>query len=326
MKKQLKTWKFINDSLERSVPVMLLYVLQSRGSSPGRVGFCMAVNANGETEGSIGGGIMEHKFVEMAKDKLRHHQIECNVYQQMHDKDSVKNQSGMICSGEQSNLMYTVQAKDSAAINKLIICLQNNKAGTLRLSPYGIEFDKEVPEEVVRFDYQGEDEKGWIYEERIGFKNELNIVGAGHCALALSKVAATLDFYINLYDDRENLETYFLNEFAHKKTIIKDYAELKNLISSGNNTYVVVMTVGYRTDDIVVRSLFGKEFKYFGVLGSQKKIEKMFSVYRQEGMENNVLEKIHAPAGLAIKSQTPEEIAISIVAEIIRVKNADLKG
>ena len=56
--------------MQENIPVMLLYVLESTGSSPGRQGFFMAVNANNEMEGSIGGGIMEHKFVEMAKEKL----------------------------------------------------------------------------------------------------------------------------------------------------------------------------------------------------------------------------------------------------------------
>ena len=71
----LKTWNLIWQSLERTVPVMLLYVLESKGSSPGRRGFFMAVNAKGEMEGSIGGGIMEHKFVELAKERLRTREI-----------------------------------------------------------------------------------------------------------------------------------------------------------------------------------------------------------------------------------------------------------
>ncbi|HQZ51618.1 MAG TPA: XdhC family protein, partial [Chitinophagaceae bacterium] len=65
MQKSFLFWDFINKNLQQSIAVMLLYVLESKGSSPGRQGFFMAVNANGEMEGSVGGGIMEHKFVEM---------------------------------------------------------------------------------------------------------------------------------------------------------------------------------------------------------------------------------------------------------------------
>ena len=83
------------------------------------------------------------------------------------------------------------------------------------------------------------------------------------------------------------------------------------------------MTVGYRTDDIVVRALLEKSFAYFGVLGSKKKIEKLFSDYIAEGISKDLLQNIHAPVGMAINSRTPEEIAISIAAEIIQAKNRD---
>jgi xanthine dehydrogenase accessory factor len=71
----------------------------------------------------------------------------------------------------------------------------------------------------------------------------------------------------------------------------------------------------------VIRTLWKKEFKYFGLLGSKSKIEKMFTDYRAEGVPDSLLQPIHAPIGIAIHSQTPEEIAISIAAEIIREKN-----
>ena len=130
-----------------------------------------------------------------------------------------------------------------------------------------------------------------------------------------------MDFYVHLYDDRENLNIFLENNFAHQKTVVNDYSELKTLIPSSENNYVVVMTVGYRTDDIVVRSLMDKDFRFFGLLGSKKKIEKMFADYGKEGLDEALLKKIQAPAGIQINSQTPEEIAISIAAEIIKVKN-----
>ena len=70
MNKNSAIWKSIFKNLENNIPVMLLYVLDSKGSSPGRQGFFMMVNTTGEINGSIGGGIMEHKFVELAKEKL----------------------------------------------------------------------------------------------------------------------------------------------------------------------------------------------------------------------------------------------------------------
>jgi xanthine dehydrogenase accessory factor len=108
---------------------------------------------------------------------------------------------------------------------------------------------------------------------------------------------------------------------AHKKITIKDYSELNTIIPSGNNNYVVIMTIGYRTDAIAIKALLQNDYKYIGVLGSREKIKTLFAELKIGGIEQAKLDKIHAPIGLAINSQTPEEIAISIAAEIIKVKN-----
>jgi xanthine dehydrogenase accessory factor len=132
-----------------------------------------------------------------------------------------------------------------------------------------------------------------------------------------------LDFYIYLYDTRAGLNTFEENESAHEKKLLTDYSELKELIPSGNE-YVVVMTIGYRTDDGVIRTLMDKRSTYTGVLGSRKKLEKMFADYRKEGLDEEKLSSIHAPIGIPVNSRTPEEIAISIAAQIIAVKNKSL--
>ncbi|QMW06932.1 XdhC family protein [Spirosoma foliorum] len=300
---------------------MLLYVLESHGSSPGRQGFLMAVNTLGEMEGSIGGGIMEHKFVEMAKEKLNYSTSELSIRTQYHDKTAAHNQSGMICSGDQTILLYRVQAVDVTAINAIITCLEQNRNGLIELSPSGIHFfADQVPETNYRFTM--ESEENWSYQERLGYKNQLSIIGGGHCALALSRIMGTMDFYIRLFDDRPDLYTAGLNDAAHEKIEVSSYNDLTNLIQPGEHHYVVIMTFGYRTDDLAIRALLDKQLTYIGVLGSKTKIEKLFNDYRTEGIDDETLSRIHAPIGLPIHSQTPEEIAISIAGEIIRVKNS----
>jgi len=307
----------ISRSLADNIPVQLLYVLESKGSSPGRQGFFMAVNERGEMEGSIGGGIMEHKFVELAKQSASFGQPA--VRTQKHDKVSVSDQSGMICSGEQTIWIYPVKKDDQKNIDRLIESLEKNKNGMLSLSPAGLKFSEERPSTDFQFDLKNE--KDWSYIEKTGYKNRLFIIGGGHCSLAFSRLMREMDFYITVYDERKELKTMEENSFAHERIWVDDYSELNKIIPDGNNHYVVIMTFGYRTDDIALRSLFEKNFAYIGVLGSASKMKKLFDDYRKEGIDERLLSAVHTPIGIPIRSQTPEEIAISIAAEIIKEKN-----
>jgi xanthine dehydrogenase accessory factor len=318
--KQIKAWNLALTSLQQDIAVLLLYVLESKGSSPGRQGFFMVVNRNGVIEGSIGGGIMEHKFAEMARERLSLEDPVLSVRRQVHDKTETKDQSGMICSGEQTILLYTLRKEDIAAVADMVDCLEACRNGTLQLSPAGLGFSDRVPAEDFYFDKRSPTD--WRYEEKAGYKHRLFIVGGGHCALAFSRIMRTMDFYISVVEHRPELATLVLNESAHEKILVQEYEELKERIPAGAlNHYVVVMTLGYRTDDKVVRALLGKPFRYFGLLGSKAKFEKLLETYRSEGFPEELLRGIRSPAGLSIHSQTPEEIAISIAAEIIQVKN-----
>jgi len=321
MHKQLPTWQLIQKSFQQNIEVLLLYVLESKGSSPGRQGFMMAVNASDEMNGSLGGGIMEHKFIELAKSKLKQSAGEISVHHQLHDKQAAKNQSGMICSGEQTIFLYTVQANDEDAINSLIQSLQQDKNGTLQLSPTGVSFSETIPGADYNFKIRSETD--FKYIEKTGYKNVLYIVGGGHCALAFSKLMRGMDFYIHLFDDRAGLHTIEQNHFVHQKNVVDDFGGLADLVPQGKNIYVVIMTVGYRTDELALKAFLGKDLKYLGILGSKAKMEKLFTGLKAEGVPAELLDRIHAPIGLAIKSQTPEEIAVSIAAEIIQVKNKE---
>lgn len=303
---------------------MLLYVLESKGSSPGRQGFFMAVSIGDDTtsvrmEGSIGGGIMEHKFVEMAREQLRVRSSESGVKKQVHDKKAATNQSGMICSGEQTIFLYPVRQTDMDTIDRIISSLEQRKNGTFSLSPEGMVFSEAASSFDHEYHFNKEDD--WLYKEKIGYKNKLFIIGGGHCSLALSNLMSQMDFYVSVYDDREGLKTMEANETAHEKHLLNDYAELATLLKSADNHYVVIMTFGYRTDDIALKALIDKQFRYLGVLGSKKKMETLFENYRKEGISDTILQRIHTPIGLDISSQTPEEIAVSIAAELIKVKN-----
>ncbi len=321
MKNQLACFSLIKESLEKNIPVRLMYVLESKGSSPGRQGFCMAVNACGQMQGSLGGGIMEHKFVEMTKQHLQNSQITTQLIKQIHNKSAGQNQSGMICNGEQTLFLYDVNKDDLDTVKNLLQSLQINKNGCLVLNNHSINFSETNRD--VNYHFKLLPEGDFEYKEKTGFKNHLYIIGGGHCSLALSKLMSDMDFYITVYDDRKDLFTLEHNSFAHKKIILANYSELKSFNFPLQNCFVIIMTFGYRTDKEVAEALEGKFFKYLGMLGSSNKIKELQLQFEKKDSTPEWFQKIDAPAGLPIKSKTPEEIAISIAAKIIEIKNRD---
>lgn len=162
--------------------------------------------------------------------------------------------------------------------------------------------------------------KNWIYKEEITLKDTFYIVGAGHVGFACSKLFSTLGFHVVIFDNRENLNTFEINNFAHQKQIIH-YQDLANYIKEGDDVYVAIMTTKYSDDKVALSQIIRNKYKFLGVLGSKAKLQTMNNALEQEGFTKKELAKIHAPIGLAIGSQTPDEIAISIAAQIIQLKN-----
>jgi xanthine dehydrogenase accessory factor len=325
--KDIAFWTFIEDKIKSKTPIAYLQVVESIGSSPGRQGFKMVVNTEGPLWGSIGGGIMEFKLVEYIKVCLKKGAFKPFLKRQIHDKSAAKNQSGMICSGEQTVLFYCFQEHDLDAISKIIACLSQNTVehekrnpamggkGVISFSNKGFNFSENKHKENKIFI---KDSKSWSYEENLIKQKRLYILGSGHCALALSRQMSLLtDFYIHLFDNRDDLNTYKNNTFTHEKEVV-NFEEIGDKIPSGEDVFVVIMSFGYRTDAQILRGLFGKQFAYIGMLGSETKIKKMFTDFENEGYDKAYLDKIHAPIGLIPHTKTPEEIAVSIAAQIIQ--------
>lgn len=326
MSKKLELWQFIASRLENSEPVMLLVVAESSGSSPGRASYKMAVGADGELCGSIGGGVMEVRLVEQAKELLseppavadgKTHRVE----EQVHRKD-VPNSSGMICSGKQTVIFRSLSAEHAETFAAIISALKNGTSTYLTITPTRVRIGSPEGGTQNDFDFEKNFDDEFTYCERLGPKNELYIVGGGHCALALSDLMSKMDFLISIFDDRPELNTLKKNQFADEITIIDTYENISDHIPLRDNVYVVVMTLGYRSDALVLRKLLDRDLKYFGVLGSKAKMKILLRDLESEGFDKERLAKIRTPIGLPINSRSPEEIAVSIAAEIIAVKNS----
>ncbi|MEP6944551.1 MAG: XdhC family protein [Acidobacteriota bacterium] len=327
MSKDLELWQFVHKRLMRGEPVMLLAVAASSGSSPGREGYKMAVAADGELCGSIGGGVMEVKLVEQARailsepGELATGLQPAQLIEQEHRKNA-ENPSGMICSGRQTVIRRSLSADDAATVVAIIEAIEDKSRAYLRISEnrFDLTSKSESDGSPIKFEKQGDAE--FRYIESLGPKNVLFIVGGGHCALALSEIAAKLDFRVSIFDDRPELNTIGKNDFADEITIINGYETIGEHVAGGEGIYVVVMTLGYKFDEIVIRQLIGRKFKYFGVLGSRAKMKTLLTSLEKDGFPAETLAAIRTPIGLPINSHTPEEIAVSIAAEIIQVKNA----
>jgi len=316
--RMIRLWSFISGKLDAGVETWLLYVLESTGSSPGRQGFAMAVSADRDFRGSIGGGIMEHKLVETVLSANLQEQKGL-LFKQIHSRDAGRNRSGMICSGEQTVFLYPVQESDHPAVQSVLLSWQNLTGGALIISPSGLEFTDDTPSDTYTLQWKGDDD--FIMMARSGFSHKLHIIGGGHCSLALSKLMSDMDFHIHVYETRKGLNTFDENLYAHARVLLDSYDQLKNLPGIREHDYVVVMTFGYRTDDEAMRALIHRKYTFLGLLGSKKKVAEMLDTYAREGVRGDCLTGIFAPVGLFIKSETPEEIAVSIAAQLISVKN-----
>ncbi len=307
-------WKSLYTALKNQQNLVLLVVVESLNSSPGRQGFKMFVAPDGTMLGTIGGGVMEFAFVEKAKKALLEKTApKISLTRQIHG-GSQPESSGMICSGEQSIATITLDKQHLAVIEDLIA----HPNGVLNFNESGISYEK-TERLKQKFSFV-KTEVTWLYKEQIHQKPKLYIVGAGHVGAATSKICQQVGFDVVLLDNRPHLNTFnACTEITDKRIV--DYNSISDFIEEGSHVYVAVMTHGYKDDKIILAPLLNKQFKFLGVLGSRAKIKIMFRSLLKEGFSQEALDRVHAPLGLFIKSETPQEIAISIAAQLIKIKN-----
>jgi xanthine dehydrogenase accessory factor len=227
----------------------------------------------------------------------------------------------MICSGKQTVLFTLLRPEDLERVQYAMDGVVERQGGVLSITGEGFTAGHPICGIEKDITFSRESENEFSYTERLGAKNDLYIVGGGHCALALSELMSKMDFHVTLFDDRPQLNTIEKNKFANEINVIDSYEHIGGHIDSNNRAFVVVMTLGYKSDKVVIRELINKDFKYFGVLGSEAKMATLFREMIEAGFPKKRLDLIHTPIGLPINSHSPEEIAVSIAAEIIAVKN-----
>lgn len=150
--------------------------------------------------------------------------------------------------------------------------------------------------------------------------HKLLIVGGGHIALKLYELSKILGFYNVIFEDRE--------EFCNKERFpeadelnVGDIDELLSEYSINDNCYVVIVTRGHNHDEIALRAVIESDAKYIGMIGSKNKTKYVRDNLIKTEISNDLINKIYAPIGIELGGETPEEIAFSIMSEILLVKN-----
>ncbi len=300
---------------------MLIVVTEVRGSSPGKKGFKMAVGSQGEKHGTIGGGPMEYSLEKVALDSLQANTPKAFTKRLIHSADAGEEASGLICAGEQHHVFVKLSPDDASTIIKISSTLYEGQSGYLSIHSTGLQFALSS-EYNIRGHQSEQAAVEWIYGEMLTPQPVLYIFGGGHVSVPVTKVARVLGFRVEVYDNRAELPTLENNTHADQKHIIS-YQDAATQIKVPTNAFVCIMTVSHASDQLILEQMLPLPLRYLGMIGSRKKVNTIFENLRVKGFEDAALERIDAPMGMAINSETPAEIAVSIMAEVIRRKNQD---
>jgi xanthine dehydrogenase accessory factor len=162
-----------------------------------------------------------------------------------------------------------------------------------------------------------------VYIEPLESTPHLYVIGAGHVGFHLAKLAHTIGFKIHVLDDREKFASRERFPEAADVTVDSIPEWLRNAVIP-SSAYVVIVTRGHTHDLDALRSLAARDLRYLGLIGSKAKIKRIYDALQAEGMPAEYLHNVHAPVGLDIGAISPEEIAVSILAELIAVRRGKI--
>jgi xanthine dehydrogenase accessory factor len=164
-----------------------------------------------------------------------------------------------------------------------------------------------------------------VYIEPIEPSPELYVIGAGHVGTELATLAHAVGFEVHVVDDREKFASR--DRFPDVASVIAE--DIPTWIARTElppHAYVVIVTRGHTNDLEALRALAPRDLRYLGLIGSRAKVARIYEALQQDGIPGECLKRVHAPIGLDIGAVTPQEIAVSILAELIAVKHGKLSG
>jgi len=152
-------------------------------------------------------------------------------------------------------------------------------------------------------------------------KSSAFIFGAGHVGKALEPILRYLNFATKIIDDRPEFANAVNFPDAEEVIVIDSFSDAYQKIKTDENSYIVILTRGHSGDYDVLKQALTSPSSYIGMIGSKKKVAEVFRMLREDGFSQEKLDKIYSPIGENIFAETPEEIAISIAGEMIKVRS-----
>ncbi len=313
-------YRSISKCLQDNEDIVLVYLIDHSGSTPRETGSRMIVHKDGKIECSIGGGKVEAVVIEKAMQLFETRKSVVESYSLTADDIAGL---GMACGGGVIVFLQYIARDDEKAktlCDDVLNAISSEKQAWLVTEifedGYGqrLTYESEDARFISRNTYDKE-QKTLI--EPITKISKAFIFGAGHISYELAPVLNRLGFHLTVIDDRDD----FANKrrFPHADDILvcgvekafEDRAMTKD-------DYVVIVTRGHLFDQEVLEKALLTDVKYIGMIGSRSKVAMVKDNLKQKGFDE--LSRLHSPIGLSIKAHTPEEIAISIAAEMIMVR------
>ncbi len=320
-------------ALERREPVILGGIIRSSGSAPRTSGARMVIRHDGSMTGSVGGGALEwacqKKAAEMLARGIAYHELRFEL------SECSAADAGMICGGAVTVLLQRVEPEQRDLFVRLLTTYrQGGRAMLVTVLPK----DGQSPPEVLMLDneetgatppalrrellrkprripFLAEFEGRELFVEPLLRPGTVHLIGAGHVAQATAVCAEFAGFDVVVKDDRAAFANTERFPKAKEVTVLESFADCFGEL--GPDDYVVIVTRGHLHDRDVLAQALRTGAGYIGMIGSSRKREGVYRSLRADGVTEAELQRVRCPIGLTIGADTPEEIAISIVAEII---------
>lgn len=309
--------------------MVIATVVESSGSTPRTSGAKMIVRADGSIEGTVGGGLVEAASCKAGCEMLKAGRPDGAARLMFVDMtQELAASSDMICGGGLSVLLEVAAPDGSCAeaYGMLDDLLRRGRKAVLSTSLEEGEALVSVRHEVRCDSLLGEplrllrEGDAMTLEEAMMPPQPLYIFGAGHVSLFTARVGSMIGFRTVVLDDRADFASRERFPEADEVVVLPSFDKCCDGLDIDADSFVVIVTRGHLHDRNVLAEVLRTKAGYVGMIGSSKKRDKIYESLLADGFTQADIDRCHCPIGLSIGGQTPEEIAVSIAAELIQVR------